>query len=60
MQPMIKVVYRGEPPFRAELVDEVERYDFTQPNLRIHFLDGHVEERTEVLMVMSAPRGDSS
>lgn len=40
MDPTIAVVYRGDPPFRAEVVENVDRYAFVQPNLTIYLLDG--------------------
>jgi hypothetical protein len=59
VEPVIRVVYRGDPPFEAEIVENVERYEFNQPDLAIHFVDGHVEARSNVLMVMSAPSAGS-
>jgi hypothetical protein len=35
MDPTIAVVYRGDPPFRAEIVEDIDRYEFVQPHLTI-------------------------
>jgi len=51
VDPTIAVVYRGAPPFKAEIVEEVDRYEFVQPNLTIYFLDGHMEAREDVMFV---------
>jgi hypothetical protein len=53
VNPDIAVIYRGDPPFKAEVVEGVEKYEFTQPHLTIFFLDGHIERREGVLMVRS-------